>query len=52
MKRNSAKSKLREKGFLLGPFVEVGSPEIVEILGYTMGPVAIHRRDLVLVNGD
>ena len=33
MKRNSAKSKLREKGFLLGPFVEVGSPEIVEILG-------------------
>ena len=33
MKRNSAKSKLREKGFLLGPFVEVGAPEIVEILG-------------------
>lgn len=33
MKRNSAKSKLGEKGFLLGPFVEVGSPEIVEILG-------------------
>lgn len=33
MKRNSAKTKLRENGFLLGPFVEVGAPELIEILG-------------------
>ena len=33
LKRNSAKRRLREKGFLLGPFVEVAAPEVIEILG-------------------
>lgn len=29
----SAKSRLREKGFICGPFVETGAPELVEIAG-------------------
>lgn len=33
MPRLSAKARLREKGFLAGPFVEVGSPPLVEMLG-------------------
>jgi 2-keto-3-deoxy-L-rhamnonate aldolase RhmA len=33
LKHTSAKAKLREKGFLLGAFVEIAAPEIVEILG-------------------
>lgn len=33
MRRLSAKARLLEKGFVVGPFVEVGAPELVEILG-------------------
>jgi 2-keto-3-deoxy-L-rhamnonate aldolase RhmA len=33
LRRNSARQRLREKGFLLGPFVEIAAPEIIEILG-------------------
>ena len=33
LRRNSARERLREKGFLLGAFVEIAAPEIVEILG-------------------
>lgn len=33
LKRNSARAKLREKGFLLGSLVEIAAPEMVEILG-------------------
>ena len=33
LRRNSARARLREKGFLLGAFVEIAAPEIVEILG-------------------
>lgn len=33
MQRLSAKARLREKGFVAGPFVEVGSPPLVEMLG-------------------
>ncbi len=35
MSRISAKTKLREKGFLLGSFVEIGAPGLVEIFGLT-----------------
>jgi 4-hydroxy-2-oxoheptanedioate aldolase len=31
--RHSAKARLRDKGFALGSFVEVGAPALVEILG-------------------
>jgi 4-hydroxy-2-oxoheptanedioate aldolase len=31
--RVSVKARLREKGFVVGPFVEVGSPALVEMLG-------------------
>jgi 4-hydroxy-2-oxoheptanedioate aldolase len=33
VQRVSAKARLREKGFVAGPFVEVGSPPLVEMLG-------------------
>ncbi len=33
LKRNSARVRLRERGFLLGSFVEIAAPEIIEILG-------------------
>jgi len=33
LRRNSARARLRDKGFLLGAFVEIAAPEIVEILG-------------------
>ena len=33
MQRLSVKARLREKGFVLGTFVEVGAPALVEILG-------------------
>ena len=33
LRRNSARSKLRAQGFLVGSFVEIPAPEIVEILG-------------------
>lgn len=33
LRRNSARRKLQEKGFLLGAFVEIAAPEVVEILG-------------------
>jgi len=33
LRRNSARSKLRERRFLVGSFVEIAAPEIVEILG-------------------
>lgn len=33
MPRVSVKARLREKGFAVGPFVEVGSPALVEMLG-------------------
>jgi 4-hydroxy-2-oxoheptanedioate aldolase len=33
LRRNSARRRLREKGRLLGAFVEIASPEAVEILG-------------------
>lgn len=33
MQRQSAKARLREKGFVAGPFVEAGSPALIEILG-------------------
>jgi 2-keto-3-deoxy-L-rhamnonate aldolase RhmA len=33
LRRDSARARLREKGFLLGAFVEIAAPEIVEIFG-------------------
>lgn len=33
MPQISVKARLREKGFVVGPFVEVGSPALVEMLG-------------------
>jgi 4-hydroxy-2-oxoheptanedioate aldolase len=33
VQRHSAKIRLREKGLVVGPFVEVGSPPLVEMLG-------------------
>jgi 2-keto-3-deoxy-L-rhamnonate aldolase RhmA len=33
LRRNSARARLRQKGFLLGAFVEIAAPEVVEILG-------------------
>lgn len=33
LQRTSARARLREKGFLLGSFVEIAAPEIIEILG-------------------
>ena len=52
MKRNSAKSKLREKRFLVGPFVEVGGPEIVEILGLAGFDFAIIDREHAAFSGE
>jgi 4-hydroxy-2-oxoheptanedioate aldolase len=52
MQRVSAKSKLREKGFLLGPFVETGSPEIVEALGLAGHDIAIIDREHGAYSGE
>ena len=52
MQRISAKRKLKEKGFLLGPFVETRSPELVEALGLAGHDIAILDREHSAMSGD
>ena len=52
MLRVSAKARLAEKGFLLGPFVETGSPEIVEALGVAGLDIAILDREHSAMSGE
>ena len=52
MLRVSAKARLAEKGFLLGPFVETGSPEIVEALGVAGHDIAILDREHSAMSGE
>ena len=52
MWRVSAKARLAEKGFLLGPFVETGSPEIVEALGVAGHDIAILDREHSAMSGE
>ena len=52
MLRASAKARLAEKGFLLGPFVESGSPEIVEALGLAGHDIAILDREHSAMSGE
>ncbi|MCB9383785.1 MAG: aldolase [Bryobacterales bacterium] len=52
MLRISAKARLAEKGFLLGPFVETGSAEIVEALGPAGHDIAILDREHSAMSGE
>lgn len=52
MLRVSAKRKLAEKGFLLGPFVETPAPEIVEALGAAGHDIAILDREHSALGGE
>ena len=52
MRRVSAKSRLADKGFLLGCFVEARSPEIVEILGLAGFDFAIIDREHAAFSGE
>ena len=52
MLRVSAKGRLAEKGFLLGPFVETGSAEIVEALGLAGHDIAILDREHSAMSGE
>jgi 4-hydroxy-2-oxoheptanedioate aldolase len=50
--RVSAKARLAETGFLLGPFVETGAPEIVEALGVAGHDIAILDREHSAMSGE
>jgi 4-hydroxy-2-oxoheptanedioate aldolase len=50
--RVSAKVRLAERGFLLGPFVETGSSEIVEALGLAGHDIAILDREHSAMSGE
>jgi 4-hydroxy-2-oxoheptanedioate aldolase len=50
--RVSAKARLAEKGFLLGPFVETGAPEMVEALGLAGHDIAILDREHSAMSGE
>jgi 4-hydroxy-2-oxoheptanedioate aldolase len=50
--RVSVKARLREKGFVAGPFVEVGSPALVEILGLAGFDFAIMDCEHAALSGD
>lgn len=52
MLRVSAKARLAEKGFLLGPFVETGAPEMVEALGLAGHDIAILDREHSAMSGE
>lgn len=52
MRRISAKSKLREKKFLLGCFVEARAPELVEILGTTRFDFAVIDCEHAALSGE
>lgn len=52
MLRVSAKARLREKGFVTGPFVEVGSPALVEMLGLAGFDFAILDREHAALSSD
>lgn len=52
MLRVSAKRRLAERGFLLGPFVETASPAIVEALGAAGHDIAILDREHSALGGE
>ena len=52
MQRVSAKARLREKGFVAGPFVEVGSPALVEMLGLAGFDFVIIDREHAALSGE
>ena len=52
MRRLSAKARLREKGFVAGPFVEVGSPPLVEMLGLAGFDFVVIDREHAAFSGE
>ena len=52
MKAPSAKARLRGKGFICGPFVEVGAPELIEIAGLAGFDFAIIDREHAAFSGE
>ncbi|MBI3693559.1 MAG: aldolase [Acidobacteria bacterium] len=52
LKRNSVRAKLREKGFLLGSFVEIAAPEVIEILGTAGMDFAVIDREHAAFSGE
>jgi len=52
VKNLSAKERLREKGFICGPFVETGAPEFIEIAGLAEFDFAIIDREHAAFSGE
>jgi 4-hydroxy-2-oxoheptanedioate aldolase len=52
MNAPSAKARLREKGFICGPFVEAGAPELIEIAGLAGFDFAIIDREHAAFSGE